>query len=151
MIGSKEYGTLGLLMLPLGLLANVSGIIVFGILIIKIVQGIWDKVSLIAGFPAGTVSGAPKIRAMEIIDELEVNRRSFYAGCIGYFSANGNMDHLCLRIEPFDADAIRAHLSSHGIAFGEIAARNGAEGRGPSIYIEDPQGNRVELKGPTSP
>ena len=48
--------------------------------------------ALIAGFPAGTVSGAPKIRAMEIIDELEAQRRSFYAGCIGYFSANGNMD-----------------------------------------------------------
>ncbi|MBY0406528.1 MAG: chorismate-binding protein, partial [Rickettsiales bacterium] len=48
--------------------------------------------ALIAGFPAGTVSGAPKIRAMQIIDELEAERRSFYAGCIGYFSANGNMD-----------------------------------------------------------
>lgn len=48
--------------------------------------------ALIAGFPAGTVSGAPKIRAMEIIDELEPVRRSFYGGCIGYFSANGSMD-----------------------------------------------------------
>ena len=47
---------------------------------------------MIAGFPAGTVSGAPKIRAMEIIDELESQRRSFYAGCVGYFSANGTMD-----------------------------------------------------------
>lgn len=48
--------------------------------------------ALMAGFPAGTVSGAPKIRAMEIIDELEVEKRSFYAGCVGYFSANGSMD-----------------------------------------------------------
>ncbi len=48
--------------------------------------------ALIAGFPAGTVSGAPKIRAMEIIDELEKERRSFYAGCVGYFSAGGSMD-----------------------------------------------------------
>lgn len=48
--------------------------------------------ALMAGFPAGTVSGAPKIRAMEIIDELEPVRRSFYAGCIGYISGNGNMD-----------------------------------------------------------
>ena len=48
--------------------------------------------ALIAGFPAGTVSGAPKIRAMEIIDTLEPVRRSFYAGCVGYFSANGSMD-----------------------------------------------------------
>ena len=48
--------------------------------------------ALMAGFPAGTVSGAPKIRAMEIIDELEQERRGFYAGCIGYFAGNGNMD-----------------------------------------------------------
>ncbi|MDA8231734.1 MAG: anthranilate synthase component I [Magnetospirillum sp.] len=48
--------------------------------------------ALMAGFPAGTVSGAPKIRAMEIIDELETVRRSFYAGCIGYIAGNGNMD-----------------------------------------------------------
>jgi len=48
--------------------------------------------ALIAGFPAGTVSGAPKIRAMEIIDALEPMRRSFYGGCVGYFSANGSMD-----------------------------------------------------------
>ncbi|MEQ8193038.1 MAG: anthranilate synthase component I [Rhodospirillales bacterium] len=48
--------------------------------------------ALIAGFPAGTVSGAPKVRAMEIIDELEPEKRSFYAGCIGYFGADGEMD-----------------------------------------------------------
>lgn len=48
--------------------------------------------ALIGGFPAGTVSGAPKIRAMEIIEELEPERRSFYAGCVGYFSADGDMD-----------------------------------------------------------
>lgn len=48
--------------------------------------------ALMAGFPAGTVSGAPKVRAMEIIDELETERRSFYAGCVGYISANGQMD-----------------------------------------------------------
>jgi anthranilate synthase component 1 len=48
--------------------------------------------ALFAGFPAGTVSGAPKVRAMEIIDELEPDRRGFYAGCIGYFAANGSMD-----------------------------------------------------------
>jgi anthranilate synthase component I len=48
--------------------------------------------SLIAGFPAGTVSGAPKVRAMEIIDELEREKRGLYAGCVGYFSAAGDMD-----------------------------------------------------------
>ena len=48
--------------------------------------------ALAAGFPAGTVSGAPKVRAMEIIDELEPERRSFYAGTVGYLSADGDMD-----------------------------------------------------------
>jgi anthranilate synthase component 1 len=48
--------------------------------------------ALIAGFPAGTVSGAPKIRAMEIIEEIEKTKRSFYAGCVGYFSSNGDME-----------------------------------------------------------
>jgi anthranilate synthase component 1 len=48
--------------------------------------------ALIAGFPAGTVSGAPKVRAMEIIDELEKEKRGLYAGCVGYFSAAGAMD-----------------------------------------------------------
>ena len=48
--------------------------------------------TMLAGFPAGTVSGAPKIRAMEIIDELEKSKRKMYAGAIGYFSANKNFD-----------------------------------------------------------
>ncbi len=48
--------------------------------------------ALMAGFPAGTVSGAPKVRAMEIIEELEPDRRGIYAGCIGYFGADGSMD-----------------------------------------------------------
>ncbi|MCH7544264.1 MAG: chorismate-binding protein, partial [Proteobacteria bacterium] len=48
--------------------------------------------ALIAGFPAGTVSGAPKVRAMEIIDQLECSRRGIYGGCIGYFAVNGTMD-----------------------------------------------------------
>jgi anthranilate synthase component 1 len=48
--------------------------------------------ALIAGFPAGTLSGAPKVRAMEIIETLEPSRRGLYGGCIGYFAANGTMD-----------------------------------------------------------
>jgi glyoxylase I family protein len=59
-----------------------------------------------------------------------------------------NMDHLCLRVEPFDAARIGAHLQSHGVAPGEVVSRFGAEGEGPSMYIADPEGNVVELKGP---
>jgi anthranilate synthase component I len=55
-------------------------------------EGLDGVDALVAGFPAGTVSGAPKVRAMEIIDELEVARRGIYAGCIGYFGADGSMD-----------------------------------------------------------
>jgi catechol 2,3-dioxygenase-like lactoylglutathione lyase family enzyme len=59
-----------------------------------------------------------------------------------------NLDHLCLRVDPFDEAAIRAHLARHGVAAGDTASRFGAEGEGPSIYIDDPEGNTVELKGP---
>ena len=59
-----------------------------------------------------------------------------------------NMDHFALRIEPFDEAAIRAHLKAHGIEAGELKTRYGAEKEGPSLYIEDPDGNTVELKGP---
>ena len=59
-----------------------------------------------------------------------------------------NMEHFCLRVDPFDPAAIRQHLDRHGIACSDVAVRFGAEGRGPSIYLEDPEGNRVELKGP---
>jgi glyoxylase I family protein len=59
-----------------------------------------------------------------------------------------NLDHFCLRVEPFDIDAIRAHLEAHGVAIGDIGSRYGAEGEGPSLYLDDPEGNTVELKGP---
>jgi glyoxylase I family protein len=59
-----------------------------------------------------------------------------------------NMDHLCIRIEPFDEAAIRAHLERNGVAPGDVVSRYGAEGQGPSMYITDPDGNSVELKGP---
>ncbi|UCD68841.1 MAG: VOC family protein [Betaproteobacteria bacterium] len=59
-----------------------------------------------------------------------------------------NLDHFCLRIEPFDETAIRRHLDRNGVQAGKLATRYGAEGEGPSIYISDPEGNGVELKGP---
>jgi glyoxylase I family protein len=68
---------------------------------------------------------------------------------VGESSGGRNMDHFCLRVEPFDQDAILAHLASHGVAVGEVARRFGAEGNGISIYVTDPEGNVVELKGPS--
>lgn len=62
-----------------------------------------------------------------------------------------NMDHLCLRADPFDRDAILAHLRAHDVRVGDFGSRYGAEGEGPSQYLFDPEGNLVELKGPPDP
>lgn len=62
--------------------------------------------------------------------------------------AHRNMDHFCLRIDPWDEAEIRRLLADHGIEAGETVTRYGAEGDGPSIYLHDPDGNMVELKGP---
>ena len=59
-----------------------------------------------------------------------------------------NLDHLCLRIEPWDQFAVIAHLIKNGVVPGETRQRYGADGMGPSIYISDPEGNVIELKGP---
>jgi len=59
-----------------------------------------------------------------------------------------NLDHFCVRVEPFDEAAIRAQLQTLGVEAGPTEQRYGAEGSGPSIYIRDPDGNTVELKGP---
>jgi len=61
-----------------------------------------------------------------------------------------NMDHFCLRVEPFDESEIRRHLQAHGVDAGPTETRFGAEGNGPSIYLHDPEGNTVELKGPST-
>jgi len=58
-----------------------------------------------------------------------------------------NMDHLCLQVRPWDPEAIQDHLREHGVDAGEIASRYGALGQGPSLYIKNPEGNSVELKG----
>jgi anthranilate synthase component 1 len=69
--------------------------------------------ALIGGFPAGTVSGAPKVRAMQIIDELEKDKRGVYAGAVGYFSANGNMD---------SAIALRTAILKDGTLYAQAGA-----------------------------
>ncbi|HZU53896.1 MAG TPA: VOC family protein [Holophagaceae bacterium] len=61
-----------------------------------------------------------------------------------------NVAHLCLRVEPFDPGAIRAHLARFGIEATEPSSNFGAEGEGPSLYLQDPEGNTLELKGPAA-
>ena len=62
-----------------------------------------------------------------------------------------NMDHLCLRIEPFDAEALRKHFDALGVALDGPHDNYGAQGEGPSFYLDDPEGNTIELKGPARP
>jgi catechol 2,3-dioxygenase-like lactoylglutathione lyase family enzyme len=84
-----------------------------------------------------------------MIDLVEVHGALGRAGGAAPGKEGRNMDHLCLRVEPFDQDAIVAHLKKHGVAVGDIRNRFGAEGNGISIYLTDPEGNTVELKGPS--
>lgn len=66
-------------------------------------------------------------------------------------SEGRNLDHLCFRVNNFDATAIAALLGAAGVQVGNVQSRYGAEGEGPSIYIHDPEGNTIELKGPPTP
>ncbi len=100
--------------------------------IVSNVVGIFNKKyskfkSLLAGFPAGTVSGAPKIRAMEIIDELEISKRKIYAGGIGYFSANGEFD-TCI--------ALRTALVKNNKFYVQAGAGIVADSKPQNEYIE---------------
>ena len=86
-----------------------------------------------------------------LIDIVPVESEIGRAGGAGPGAEGRNLDHFALRIEPFDEAALRAHLAAHGVAAGEVSKRYGAEGEGPSLYIKDPDGNTVELKGPAYP
>ncbi len=77
--------------------------------------------ALAAGFPAGTVSGAPKVRAMEIIDELEVDKRGIYAGCIGYFGASGEMDTCIVLRTAIIKDGKMHAQAGAGIVYDSVA------------------------------
>lgn len=83
-----------------------------------------------------------------LIDLVTLDGRIGREGGVGPAREGRNLDHFCLRLASFDEAALRAHLAAHGIAVGQTAERYGAEGYGPSIYIQDPDGNTVELKAP---
>ena len=93
--------------------------------------------------------GLIQLRAgRSLIDLVDVNGELGQKGGAAPGAEARNMDHFCLRIDPFDEAKIRANLRAHGVEAGELATRYGAEGDGPSLYIQDPEGNTVELKGP---
>jgi len=93
--------------------------------------------------------GLVQLRAgRSILDLVPVDGKLGAAGGAPPGREGRNLDHFCFRIDPFDEPALRAHLDAHGIAAGPVESRYGAEGEGPSLYITDPEGNVVELKGP---
>ena len=93
--------------------------------------------------------GLGQLRAgRSIVDLVPVDGKLGRAGGAAPGKEGRNLDHFCFRIEPFDEPAIRRHLETHGVEAGPAASRYGAEGQGPSIYVTDPEGNVVELKGP---
>lgn len=93
--------------------------------------------------------GLVQLRAgSSMVDLIPIAGKLGAAGGAAPGKEGRNVDHFCFRVEPFDEAAIRAHLAAHGIEAGPAASRFGAEGEGPSIYLQDPEGNTIELKGP---
>jgi len=93
--------------------------------------------------------GLTQLRAgRSLLDLVPVDGPLGRAGGAAPGREGRNLDHFCFRVEPFDEEAIRAQLRRFDVEAGPVEPRYGAEGEGPSIYITDPEGNVVELKGP---
>ena len=100
----------------------------------------WDRPEL----------GLTHIRAgASLIDLVTVDGKLGSLGGAAPGAEGRNLDHFALAVRPFDEAAIRAHLAAQGVEIADEGQRYGAEGEGPSIYIRDPEGNTVELKGPS--
>jgi len=96
--------------------------------------------------------GLVQLRAgTTLIDFVPLDGLRGRAGGPAAGTTGRNVDHFALEIAPYDETAIRAHLAKHNIAMGETKRRYGANGFGPSLYLTDPDGNTVELKGPSEP
>jgi catechol 2,3-dioxygenase-like lactoylglutathione lyase family enzyme len=92
--------------------------------------------------------GLVQLRAgSALVDLVPVDQKLGRMGGAPPGKEGRNVDHFCFRVEPFDEAAIRAHLDRFDVPHGPAESRYGAEGEGPSIYIADPEGNTVELKG----
>lgn len=93
--------------------------------------------------------GLTHVRAgRDLIDLVTLDGPLGKLGGEGPGEQGRNLDHFCLRVAPFDEAAIRAHLAERRVEIADSGSRYGAEGDGPSLYIRDPEGNTVELKGP---
>jgi glyoxylase I family protein len=93
--------------------------------------------------------GLTQLRAgSTLIDLIDIDGPEGRKGGGAAGAEGRNMDHFCLQLAEFDEDEIVAHLERHSVEPGKVARRYGALGHGPSMYITDPDGNTVELKGP---
>ncbi len=93
--------------------------------------------------------GLVQLRAgRSILDLVPVDGKLGRPGGAAPGKEGRNLDHFCFRVDPFDEPSLRRHLEANGVEAGPVALRYGAEGQGPSIYVTDPEGNVVELKGP---
>lgn len=92
-----------------------------------------------------------QIRAGDsLIDLVSIDGRLGRPGGRAAGAEGRNMEHFCLSLEEFDEKAIRAHMERHNVPCGELMQCYGAEGVGPAVYITDPEGNKIELKGPAT-
>lgn len=93
--------------------------------------------------------GLTQIRAgRSLIDLVTVDGKLGRMGGAAPGKEGRNLDHFCITVERYDEAGLRAYLGGHGVEVGEAGSRYGAEGEGPSLYVSDPEGNVVELKGP---
>ena len=93
--------------------------------------------------------GLTQLRAgRALIDLVPVDSKLGHSGGGPVDPGGHNVDHVCLRIEPWEPEALVAKLRERGIEASDVETRYGAEGNGPSVYIKDPDGNTIELKGP---
>jgi catechol 2,3-dioxygenase-like lactoylglutathione lyase family enzyme len=84
-----------------------------------------------------------------LIDLISVEGELGRVGGAGPGLEARNVDHFCLRIEHFDEEALRRHFRKHGVELSRVHDNYGSEGTGPSLYLTDPEGNSIELKGPS--
>ena len=95
--------------------------------------------------------GLTHVRAgLQMIDLVTLDGRLGKLGGAAPGAEGRNLDHFALQVRPFDEAAIRAHLAAHGVNVVEEGPRYGADGDGFSLYVKDPEGNTVELKGPSA-